>query len=74
MLHKGAGDGCNSQSILKWPRYYIFCNNSKAKTKLSVNLVVSEALTTQIKNGGKASANCMYKCNMQIVLHVGAGS
>ena len=35
MLHKGAGDGSNSQIILKWPRYYIFFNNSQAKKKLS---------------------------------------
>ena len=44
--------------ILKWPRYYIFCNNSQAKTKFNMNLVVYEALITHIKNGGKASANC----------------
>ena len=31
MLPKGAGDGSNSQLILKWPRYYIFFNNSQAK-------------------------------------------
>ena len=35
MLHKGAGDGSNSQLILimKWPRYYMFFNNSQAKKK-----------------------------------------
>ena len=53
--HKDGNDGSTSQLILKWPKYYIFCNNSQAKTKFSVNLVVLEALITHIKNGGKAS-------------------
>ena len=55
MLYKGAGDGSNSQLILKWPRY-IFFNNSQARKKFKVNLLVSEASITHITNGGKASA------------------
>ena len=31
MLHIGAGNGSNSQLILKQPRYYVFFNNSQAK-------------------------------------------
>ena len=54
MLHKGLGDGSNSQLMLKWPRYYIFFNNSRAKEFL--NLAVSEALISHVTNGGKASA------------------
>ena len=67
MSHKSACNGSNSQLILKWSSYYIFCNNSQTKTKLSVNLVISdqEALIAYIKNGGKANANCY--------MNVGAG-
>ena len=54
-LHKGAGDGSNSQLILKWHRYYIFSiihrpNNFK------MNLVVTEALITHVTYRGKARA------------------
>ena len=31
MLNKDAGDGSNSQLILKWPRCYIFLNDSQAE-------------------------------------------
>ena len=54
MLHKDAGDGSNSQLILKWPRYYMFFNNSQAKIFQS-ELVASEALITHTTDGSKAS-------------------
>ena len=42
--------------ILKWDRYYTFYTNLQAKKHFQVNLVVSEALITNVTNRGKARA------------------
>ena len=59
MLHTEASHGNNSQLVLKWPRYYIFCNNLQAK----MNLVISQAIITHVTNADKAGA----------MLHIGTG-
>ena len=45
MLYMGAGHGNNSEIIiLKWSRYYIFCNNLLAKKKFKSEFV-SDAIS-----------------------------